>query len=189
MTKIFKILQSNWFWIFFATCSILFYLTTFSQWVVIVGIWFGLFFIFRFTQLEAKLSNKERRIYLITVLLYPIVESWIKWMIEKNVIPYSWFWLNRLEHLCWAFAVVIIFLPIFTDIWKTLNWWQNLILLIGFTCFIGNLNEFLEYLLRSRSSSINYRIFAAYYWDTIYDMMMNIIGGFVGFIVLIWKTR
>lgn len=41
---------------------------------------------------------------------------------------------------------------------------------------------------RSRFSIINDQIFAIYYSDTIYDMMMNIIGGFVGFAILKWKT-
>lgn len=63
MTKIFKLLKSNWFWGFFATCLILFSFTVFSTWVGIAVIWFGLFFIFRFTQLEAKLSLQEQRIY------------------------------------------------------------------------------------------------------------------------------
>jgi|GEM_PF-6623269 len=43
-----------------------------------VGIWFGLFFIFRFTHLESKLSEKEQEIYLITVLLYPLVHVTLK---------------------------------------------------------------------------------------------------------------
>jgi len=110
-------------------------------------------------------------------------------MIEKKVIPYSWFWLNRLEHFCWSLAVVIIFLPIFIDIWKTLTWWQNLTFAIGLVCILGNLNEFFEYFLRSRSSVTNYRLFAAFYWDTIYDMMINMMGGFVGFVVLKLKTK
>jgi len=108
-------------------------------------------------------------------------------MIEKNVIPYSWFWLNRLEHFSWALAVVILFLPLYRDVWNILNWWQNLIFVIGLICILGNLNEFLEYFLRMRSQ--NYRALAAYYWDTIYDMMINIVGGFVGFVVLRRQTR
>lgn len=187
MTNIFKIIKPTWFWLFFATCLIVFSFTVFSTWVLMVGIWFGLFFIFRFTQLEAKLSEEEQRIYLTTVLLYPLIESWIKWMIIKNIIPYSWFWLNRLEHFSWALAVVILFLPLYRDVWNILNWWQNLIFVIGLICILGNLNEFLEYFLRSQSQ--NYRALAAYYWDTIYDMMINIVGGFVGFVVLRWQTR
>ncbi|HLO87656.1 MAG TPA: hypothetical protein VK203_21990 [Nostocaceae cyanobacterium] len=184
-----KLIKSNWFWLFFATCCILFAFTVFSNWVVMAGIWFGLFFLFRLTKLETKLSESEHRIYLITALLYPLLESWIKWMIEKNIIPYSWFWLNRLEHFSWALATVILFLPIFRDIWKNLTWWQNLIFILGFISFLGNLNEFLEYYLRAQSPNINYRMFTLYYQDTVYDMIMNIFGGIVGFLVLKWQTK
>jgi len=93
-----KILKLNRFWIFFATALILFSFTVFSNWVLMVGIWFSLFFIFRVSGLEAKLSAKEHQIYLFTVLLYPLVETCIKWMIVKDVIPGTWFWLNRLEN-------------------------------------------------------------------------------------------
>ena len=91
-----KLLKFNEFWFFFATLSILFSFTIFSNWVGMVFIWFGLFFTFRFTNLESTLSAKEHQLYLSTVLVYPLVETWIKWMIEKNDLPYSWFWLNRL---------------------------------------------------------------------------------------------
>jgi hypothetical protein len=153
-------------------------------------IWFSLFFIFRFTQLETKLSETQQTIYLTTILLYPLVESWIKWMIEKNIIPYSWFWLNRLEHFSWALAVVIIFLPLFKELLQTLNWWQYLIFVLGLISILGNCNEFLEYWLRASSSkTVNYRLWSFYYSDTIYDMMMNIMGGYAGFILLKWQAK
>lgn len=149
-----------------------------------VCIWFVLFFTFRITKLESRLSVKEHRVYLITVLLYPVVETWVKWMMIENVIPNSWFWLNRVEHFCWAVAIVIIFLPLFTDVYKQLKWWYNLVFTISFICLLGNLNEFLEYFIRLNLNLTNDRQFAAYYWDTIYDMMMNIIGGLTGFLIL-----
>lgn len=184
-----KLLKFNWFWFFFATFLILFSFTIFSNWVGMVFIWFGLFFTFRFTKLESNLSAKEHKLYLSTVLIYPLVETWIKWMIEKNIISYSWFWLNRLEHFCWAMALVIIFLPIFSDIVKNLKWWQNLIFVVSFICLLGNLNEFLEYFLRLQGKPKNQLQLAVYYWDTIYDMMMNLVGGFGGFIALKSNTN
>ena len=84
-----KVLKFNEFWFFFATLSILFSFTIFSNWVGMVFIWFGLFFTFRFTNLESTLSAKEHQLYLSTVLVYPLVETWIKWMIEKNALPDS----------------------------------------------------------------------------------------------------
>lgn len=150
-----------------------------------VCIWFSLFFTFRFTHLESKLSYQEHNIYLNTALLYPLLETLVKWMIVKDIIPNSWFLLNRIEHFSWAVAIVIIFLPILTDMYKSLTLWQNLIVTLGFICLVGNLNEFLEYLIRLQLNLTNTNRFAAYYPDTIYDMMMNITGGFTGF--LIWN--
>lgn len=184
-----KILKFNEFWFLFATLSILFSFTIFSNWVGMVFIWFGLFFTFRFTNLESTLSAKEHQLYLSTVLVYPLVETWIKWMVEKNALPDSWFWLNRLEHFCWAMALVIIFLPIFSDIWNRLSWWQNLLFVVSFACLLGNLNEFLEYFIRLLLNKKNQSQLAVYYWDTIYDMMMNIVGGFGGFVAMRLNTK
>jgi hypothetical protein len=184
-----KLLKTNSFWIFLATILILFSFTIFSNWVLMVGVWFTLFFIFRSSGLEAKLAKKQRQLYLITVLLYPLAETGIKWMIVKDVIPGTWFWLNRLEHFSWALATVILFLPLFTNVWQQLNWWQNLIFIIGLICIIGNLNEFLEYFIRLNLHLTDEKHFAAYYWDTIYDMMVNRGGGFMGFFVLQRNTQ
>lgn len=189
MVKILNFFQSNWFWIFYAIILILFSFTIFSNWVLMVSIWFGLFFTFKIAKLESKLSKKERRIYLFTAWLYPLVETGIKWMMVKNVVLYSSSLLNRVEHLSWAVAVVIIFLPTYTDIWKSLKGWQNMIFVIGLTNMIGNLNEFFEYLIRVAANLTENRYFAAFYGDTIYDMMMNMIGGLVGFLVLRWNGK
>ena len=110
-------------------------------------------------------------------------------MIEKNIISYSWFWLNRLEQFCWAMALVIIFQPIFTNVWKELKWWHNLIFIVSFICLLGNLNEFLEYFLHLQGKQKTQLQLAFYYSDTIYDMMMNVVGGFGGFIALKSNTN
>lgn len=84
-----KLLKFNEFWYFFTTLLILFFFIIFSNWVGMVFIWFGLFFTFRFTNLESTLSAKEHKLYLSTVLIYSLVETWIKLMIEKNALPDS----------------------------------------------------------------------------------------------------
>lgn len=179
----------NWFWILFASSTILFSLTVFSNWVLLGCIWFAVFFIFKFSKLEAKLSNSERRLYLTTALVFPIVETWLNWMIQKNIVPYSWFWLNRLEHLCSSVGVTIILLPIYINIWHSLKWWQSLVFILGLVCLIGNLNEFFEYFLRVCCKAINYGKFAVYYSDTIYDMGVNLIGGLIGFLIVKLNVR
>lgn len=184
-----KILKFNFLWIFYATCLILFSLTIFSNWVLMVCIWFGLFFTFKMTQLESRLLAKEHNLYLNTVLLYPLAETWIKWgMVKHN--PYlSNFWLNRLEHFCWSVAIVIIFLPVFTGVYKSLKWWQSLVFVISFICLVGNLNEFFEYFVRMQLNLTKSQQFAFYYWDTIYDMIMNLIGASIGFLILQWNNK
>ena len=86
-------------------------------------------------------------------------------------------------------ALAIIFLSIFSNIWNRLSWWQNLLLVVSFVCLIGNLNEFLEYFIRLFLHKKNQFQLAVYYWDTIYGMMMNIVGGFGGFVAMKLKTK
>lgn len=174
----------NLFWIIFASVIILFSLTVFSNWVLLGCIWFAVFFIFRFSKIETNLSTSEHRLYLLTAFVFPIIETSLTWMIQKNIIPYSWFWLNRAEHFFSAIGVTIILLPIYINTWYKLNWWQNLVFTLGLVCLIGNLNEFFEYFLRACCKPINYGKFAVYYPDTIYDMGANFIGGLVGFLVI-----
>ena len=184
-------LKSNWFWFCFATIVIIFSFTIFAPWAFLVLAWFSFFLIFRFTKLELKLADTEQFFYWGVVIGYPLLETAIKWAIVKDMIPYSWFWLNRLEHFCWAIATTILFLPVVIDLLKRLPWWQGLIFVLGLICILGNINEFLEYGLRYFGSqgAIAPAKAAAYYWDTIYDMMINAIGGLVGFIIISFKTR
>lgn len=184
-----KVLKSNLFWYFFASSIILFTLTIFSNWVVLSCVWFGVFFLFRFLGLEAKLPNREHRLYLITMFVYPLIETAITWAIKKNIVPYSWHVLNRLEHFGTAVALVIIFLPVFVDIWISLKWWQSLVFILGLVCLVGNINEFFEYSLRACCKPYSDIKYAAYYWDTIYDMVMNIAGGLVGFVIIRWNAK
>lgn len=174
----------NWFWVLFASLIILFSLTVFSNWVLLGCIWFAVFFSFRFSKLETNLSDNEHKLYLITAFVFPIVETGLTWMIQKNIIPNSWFWLNRLEHFCSAISVTIIFLPIYINIWHSLKWWHNLLFLLGLICLIGNLNEFFEYFLRVCCEPTSDSKLAIYYPDTIYDMGVNLIGGLVGFLII-----
>ncbi len=72
MVNLFKL---NWFLILFASLIILFSLTVFSNWVLLGCIWFAVIFVFRFSRLETKLSNKEHELYLTTAFVFPIIET------------------------------------------------------------------------------------------------------------------
>ncbi len=130
-----KFLQSNPFWLFFATVLVLLSFTLFFGWGLMVGTLFSFFFLFRLTGLESRLSEEERRIYLTTLLLYPVAETGVQWMQVNHLIPDSWILVNRLEHFCWATALTLLFLPLISQIWKRLEIWQSLLFVVGFVCF------------------------------------------------------
>jgi len=179
-----NIYKSNWFWGLFASVIILFALTIFSNWMVLGCVWFSVFFISRFSKLEAQLPSREHKLYLITAFIFPIIETWINWVINKNILPNFLIGLNRLEHFCSSVGVVIILLPIYINIWHRLKPWQNLVFILGLICLIGNLNEFFEYYLRVCCKFVSDEKFIFYYEDTIYDMGVNLIGGLAGFIIV-----
>ena len=150
----------------------------------LVFFWAILYTIVIWKGLDKKLSQRERNLWFIIVILYPILEAIIKYYLTFNVIPYSWSWINRIEHILSAIAIQIMFLPFFISTLKKLNLVERFLLLLCFTVFIGNLNEFQEYLIRLKLGLTGKNYFSAYYWDTIYDMAMNVLGGVIGFGVI-----
>jgi hypothetical protein len=180
----FKLLKSNFFWLFYATGLTLFSFSVFSGWGLMVGVCYLLFFLFRFTGLEAQLTPYEHRLYLMTYFLYVPLETSVQRMGQRGLLPKGAIWINRLEHFSWATVLTIFFLPILAPIWKRLNLWQNFLFILSFVCLLGNLNEFLEFATRIQHSTLDPVLFSAFYSDTIYDMMMNLFGGLLGFWIL-----
>jgi glycopeptide antibiotics resistance protein len=156
----------------------------FFGWGLMVGVFYLLFFLFRFTGLEAQLKPHEHRLYLIAYLLYAPLETAVQWMGQRGSLPKGAIWINRIEHFSWAAVLTIFFLPILAPIWKRLNGWQNLLFILSFVCFLGNLNEFLEFITRIQHSTLDPVQFSAFYSDTIYDMLMNLLGGLLGLVIL-----
>jgi len=150
-----------------------------------VGTLFFFFWVFRCTRLEAKLNAREHQLYLLTLLLYAPAETAVQWLGVRGLIPHDFTLVNRLEHACWAAMLSILFLPMISQVWKRLNRWQSLLFVVGFVCLLGNLNEFLEYAVRARYT-INEIQLAWFYTDTIYDMLMNLVGSLIGFGILNW---
>lgn len=179
-----KVLKSNFFWLFFSVSLTLFSFNLFFAWGLMVGTLYGLFFLFRFTRLESTLSSREHPLYLTAILLYPPAETLVQWLGINGFIPRDFTLINRLEHFCWAMVLTLFFLPFISGIWQRLNHWQNLVFVIAFACLLGNINEFLEFFLRIQASPIDQARFAAFYSDTIYDMMMNLLGSVAGFAIL-----
>jgi hypothetical protein len=179
-----KVLKSNFFLLIFSVSLTVFSFSLFFAWGLMVGTLYSLFFLFRFTGLESALSKREHHLYLAAILLYPPAETLVQWLGINGLISRDFSLINRLEHLCWAMVLMLFFLPFISGVWQRLNSWQNLVFVMGFTCLLGNINEFLEFILRIQASPIDQAQFAAFYSDTIYDMMMNLLGSIAGFAIL-----
>jgi hypothetical protein len=178
--------KSNAFWLAYSVALTLFAYNFFFLWGLMVTALCGLFWLFRLTRLEDKLSPLEQMRYWLTVALYPPIETAVLVVKFRGYLPLDADWTNRLEHMCWAASLTLFFLPILAPLWRRLNPWQNLLMLMGFVCFLSNLNEFLEFVLRLQPQPIDVPTFARFYSDTIYDMMMNILGGLLGYGILTW---
>jgi hypothetical protein len=156
---------------------------------VLFSVWIGAFLIARWKGLYDKLNSKEKIYYTLVIFLYPFFELIIKYMLANDVIPYSWNWLNRIEHFIAAIGIQVLFYPFLRPTLLKLNAKESFLFLV-FTCsFIGVLNEFLEYGIRIYYHLTDTTQFSYYYWDTIYDMAINVIGATVGFFLLNWLRR
>ncbi len=170
--------------LFYAIAIFIFSIPSISSWTFMIIIWFSVFFYFHFTHKISNLPKPFTTIYYATIFIYPLLETIIKYMIEYNIIAYSWFWLNRFEHFLWAFAVIILLIPLFINIIKKLLWWQSAFLIVGLIFIIGNGIEFIQFIIRYYYKPRNSVRFIAYYRDTIYDMMSNSLGSIMGFFIL-----
>ncbi len=147
-------------------------------WSIMVSLWFLAVISIKLKRLDKSLSLKEKNLFNIYIFFYPISETIIRLiMINIESPPF----LNRIEHLYWTFSLVILFLPIIKKFTIKFSKIQKLLFIICFVSFIGNLNEFFEYLLRYYNQVQNLGLF---YSDTIFDMVINIIGSMLGFFTL-----
>jgi hypothetical protein len=178
--------KTNIAFIFANILTIILTINVSTQWIAMSILWFTLA-IYINTFKAALFIRLEKNVFILITFIYPICETIIKISINENFIPYSWFWLNTLEHFIWAFFFTFM---IYFSVKNKLTNQSSLnlvLLLIAFTSLFGNLNEFLEYLLREywNLSSI------VYYPDTIRDMFMNLVGGTMaaGAIAFKFKNR
>jgi hypothetical protein len=156
----YTLLKSSYFWLVYSISLTVFSFSLFFQWGLMIGTLFLIFFYFRWTRLETDLSPQEHYLYLLAILLYPPAETIVQVLQTRGLIPPDFTWTNRLEHFCWAIALTFFFLPLIAGFWRSLKGWQNFIFILSFVCLLGNLNEFLEYLLRIQGSPINQPLFA-----------------------------
>jgi hypothetical protein len=185
-----QIFRSDRLWFLYAAALIGFATTMFHTWVLMISVFFGILFLFRFTRLTAHLTPSELKIYHWVMFLYPLGETALQWMAKQGWLTEYWLIINRVEHAAWATFIVILFSPMFASVWKHLKPWQNLLYVVGFVCLVGNLVEFLEFYFRlSPGWIILPEKSGFFYTDTTLDMMMNLIGGSVGFLLLCQMKR
>jgi hypothetical protein len=151
-------------------------------------IWFGLIIIFTWFKKDKEIPSNLNRLYHINIYFYPLIASIIKYAIEANLIPYSWFWLNRLEHGFWSFCVIILLLPLTAEILKQSKF-QFFILNLGLIAILGNLIEILEYLIRVLVNLNDYYVLSVIYRDTVLDMITNFIGGLLGISCVLYLSK
>jgi hypothetical protein len=184
-----KILRSDRLWFLYAAALILFATTMFPTWVMMISVFFSVFFLFRFTRLTAHLTPPELKIYYWAMFLYPLLATAVQWMAKQGWLTQHWLVINRVEHAAWAAFMVILFSPLFSEFWQFLKPWQNLLCVVGFVCLLGNSVEFLEFYLRLAPGWVILPERSGFYYtDTILDMMMNLVGGSVGFLIL-WQMK
>jgi len=155
---------------------------TFVFMSVLIVVWFSIVAITKVLHFDKKLSDQEKNLYKITIILYPLFETIIKYLLLHDIIAQSWFWINRFEHFLSAIAIEILLYPLLKPTLKKLSLTESLIFSICTITFVGNLNEFLEYFIRHLLGTYRLNFF---YWDTIYDMVMNIFGAIFGFLILL----
>jgi hypothetical protein len=153
----------------------------FPFWLVVLSAWVSIYAFIKWRKLDQQLNQTEQRVFTIVAIFYPVVETVIKHAINANWIPYSWEWLNRLEHFGFSTALGILLLPLVYKQLAKLDLFGQALLYIGFIIMLGNLNEFAEYLLRV-VWNLNSK-FALYYLDTIADLFINVCGGITSFVL------
>jgi hypothetical protein len=159
-----------WAYLYFAAL-ILFSLFIFTNWTFMLVVWIGLIVVFY--KKARLLPPGLKKLFQIVIFGYPLVASIIKFMIEKDIIKYSWFWLNRFEHFFWAFSMTIVLFPITYPFRKILNKKWLLLIQGCITITLGNVIELIEFAMRQ---SLTDTRLGLYYSDTMLDLVMNFSG-------------
>ena len=172
--------------IIFSAFSIVFSLITgflFSYlWVAQIVLWVLLSAIIYY--LYFRKESKHLQGWFFRVFgFYLIFESILKILLSST--ENTWVLINTLEHFIWSlYFAALIYYPLFLAIPNSSKLTKSLVL-ISVVSLVGVMNEQLEYILRSFSGLSN----SAYYFDTIRDVTMNMLGAFTMAIAIFFKSR
>lgn len=174
-----------WAYLYFVAL-VIFSLFIFTNWTFMLAVWIGLIVIF-YKKAQA-LPVGLKRLFQIVTFGYPLIASIIKFMIEKDVIKYSWFWLNRFEHFFWAFSMTVILLPLAYQFQKTIDRKWLLLVQGCIAITLGNVIEVIEFSLRRNLADTRLGL---YYSDTMFDILMNFLGVMIAILVcyLVMSTQ
>jgi hypothetical protein len=163
-------------------------------WPVFLVIWLGISLFWSYTKQDQVLSIFEKTIYLFSLFLYPILGTIIKIYIYLDKFPNTYFWVNRFEHSLWAMALVVLLLPFWKRLWvglsikdSNMNTLTLFIIVVGVICLFGNMVEFVEYTMRFMGN-MQWK-YDKYYPDTMFDMMSNVVGATLGFLIVMFAFR
>ncbi|HNT29489.1 MAG TPA: hypothetical protein PKL83_00880 [bacterium] len=149
-----------------------FSLSLFPLWFGMLAAWFLLAGITIIANADQSITIPLRRLFYSVAFAYPVTASMIKRLLLTEKWPYSWLWLNRIEHFLWATCFGVLVMPLVFSWVKSKQAWLREALIAGIVLLIGNANEFLEYSIR-----LGYHLDKPhYYGDTMIDLFVNLLG-------------
>ncbi len=172
-------LDTTIFFLYLATSIVGFSVLFGAQVFVLLTFWYGLCLAALF--LKNKDYNFEVNNWVVFVcVFYPLLEICIKLIILFDLIPFSYPVLNILEHALFSGFITIVIAEIFrqSNIVRSKLFTSLLVFCVVTTLGFGN--ELLEFLIRQYQKL--YR--DIYYYDTIKDMVVNMLASAFVLIIL-----
>ncbi len=154
------------------------------NWKMLIVIWTVIAVFARIGGFLKIIPVRLSKLWLVSVFIYPLVETIIRIYIAKDIIAYSWRYFNTAEHFFWMMFLLIISYPLFYKVLQKLNGFHRFIHIFGFLMVIGIFNEFFEFIIRDYIHKIPQSEMGVWYKDTIYDLSINIPGVIAGMILV-----
>ncbi len=152
----------------------------------------GGFYTLTLLALKSSNSKRQKKFILISAFLYPFIEYGIKVFIISNIIPYSYIWINRIEHALFSIVIsyyIFIVLDKIIPSQKIKKLHYSILLgvsTISLLNLFGVFNEILEMIIRIYWQMDMRR----YYMDTMLDLITNLVASVLIVIILVInKTR
>jgi vancomycin permeability regulator SanA len=190
MKKLLNFLSRNWIVIFLLWMSFVFWFAIYFNlglnWKLMIIIWVAISLGVKVGGFLRNIPVNLVKLWLVSIFLYPFLETIIRIFIAGEIIPYSWRYFNLAEHFIWMMFLLIISYPLFYLTLKKIDKKHQFLHLFGFLMVVGIFNEIFEYIMRMHNEMTDDYLLAAYYIDTIYDLSINIPGVIMGMVSVHW---